>query len=139
VRDNGDVPLLLAAYLRKKVGKRFADTPEVVVVQGGKTVAEADLVAVADDVLIVGEAKSNNNLGVDTANEAKSVQLRLRLADIFGADEILIATTESRWKERSLTAIKSAMESYAWPDGLAPRLRAVTSLGANGKGDETYL
>ncbi|MGV0865725.1 hypothetical protein [Mycolicibacterium sp. XJ652] len=139
VRDDGDVPLLLAAYLRKRAGKRYADTPEVVVVQGGKTAAEADLVAVTDGVLIVGEAKSNNTLGVDKANEVKSVGLRLHLAEIFGADEILIATTESAWKERSLTAIKAAMESYTWPGGLRPRLRAVTSLGADGKGVETYL
>jgi hypothetical protein len=136
IRDHGDVPLLLAAYLSTRTRNRFSDTPEIVVRQRGKTVAEADLVAVAEDTLLIAEAKSNDILGGTGDGEVASVRLLLKLAEIFGADEIIIATTENNWKEHSLTTIRSEMESYSWPYGMKPKLRVVTSLAPGGKGVE---
>lgn len=104
--------------------------------QRGKTVAEADLVAVAEDTLLIAEAKSNDILGGTGDGGVASVRLRLKLAEIFGADEIIIATTENNWKEHSLTTIRSEMESYSWPYGMKPKLRVVTSLAPGGKGVE---
>jgi hypothetical protein len=138
IRDNGDVPLLLSNYLQKQVGERFSDTPEVVVLKGRKTVAEADIVAVAGDLLIVGEVKSNDALA-GKKDMAKAVRARLHLAEIFGADEIVIATTEASWSGPSLDAIESEVAAHVWPSGLRPKLRSITSLSAHGQGVETYL
>jgi hypothetical protein len=139
VRDNGDVSLLLAAYLRNKVGNQYSDASEVVAIQSRKTIAEADLIAVAAGVLIVAEAKRNGELGRKAEEEKATIKKRLSLAEIFNADEIVIATTHSAWKERSLNAMKDAIDSYAWPAGLKPRLRVVTSLAQSGIGVEEYM
>jgi hypothetical protein len=138
-RDNGDVSLLLAAYLRNKVGNQYSDAPEVVAIQSRKTIAEADLLAVAAGILIVVEAKRNGELGRKADEEKASIRKRLKLAEIFNADEIVIATTQSAWRERSLNAMKDAIDSYAWPAGIKPRLRVVTSLAQNGIGVEEYM
>ena len=139
VQSHGDVPLLLAAYLRKQSENRYSDTPEIVVRNAGrKTIAEADLLAVADGRLIVGEAKSNDSLGEGDA-ETASVQSRLRLAEIFDADEIIMATTRNSWKPHSLDAMAAVVGNHVWPNGLAPKVRAITSLTVGGKGSETYL
>ena len=103
--------------------------------KGKHTIAEADLVAVAGDVLLIAEAKSNDVLE-KASSEAESVKRRVELAEMLGADEIVIATTRDKWKERSLNAIMSAIDSHSWPDGLKPRLRVVTSLAGNGRGVE---
>ena len=138
-RDHADVSLLLAAYLRKKAGNQYSDAPEVVAVQDRKTIAEADLIAVAAGVLVVGEAKSNGNLGRRPEEEKASIKKRLKLAEIFGADEIVIGTTQPTWKAHSLIAIKAAIDSHPWQAALRPKLRVVTALAENGSGEENYI
>jgi hypothetical protein len=139
VGAHGEVPLLLATYLSKQVGNHYSDTPEVVLRRKGSTAVEADLIAVAEDTLLIAEAKSNDNLGVASAAEAKSVRLRLKLSEIFDADEIVFATTEDSWKARTLSTITSEVEAYEWPNGIKPRIRVVTSLAPGGRGVEDFF
>ena len=67
---------------------RYADTTEIVIRRGRRTVAEADLVAVADGRLIVAEAKCNGSFG-DGDEAMACAQGRVKLAEIFDADEIV--------------------------------------------------
>lgn len=61
--DHGEVPLLVSRHLRS-AARRHDDVPELDLRDAsGKPVAEADLIAVSDDNLIVAEAKSNDALG----------------------------------------------------------------------------
>lgn len=138
VRDNGDIPLLLATYLRMRAENRYADTTEIVIRRGRRTVAEADLVAVADGRLIVAEAKCNGSFG-DGDEAMACAQGRVKLAEIFDADEIVMATTAPSWKSNSLDAMAQAVAQHDWPNGLAPKIRAITSLAGEGKGTEINL
>ena len=61
--DHGEVPLLLSRHLRSG-SRRYDDVPELELRDdSGNPVAEADLIAVGDDEVIVAEAKSNDALG----------------------------------------------------------------------------
>jgi hypothetical protein len=133
--DHGEVPLLLSRHLRS-VSRRYDDAPELELRDAsGNPVAEADLIAVSDDDLIVAEAKSNDALGGGAREIRRAAAKRVRLAEVLGADQIILATTEARWSASSITAIRSAVTGHAWPAGLRPTVRLITSLGGDQVGD----
>ena len=93
--DHGEVPLLLSRHLRS-TSRRYDDVPELELRDAsGNPVAEADLIAVCDDDVIVAEAKSNDALGGNAKEIRRAAAKRVRLADVLRADQIILATTRT--------------------------------------------
>lgn len=129
--EHGEVPLLLSRYLRT-ASRRYDDAPELELRDAsGKSVAEADLIAASDDDLIVAEAKSNDKLGGGTREIKRAAAKRVRLTEVLGASQIILATTEAQWSAASITAIRDAVTGHAWPASLRPAVRLITSLGGD--------
>ena len=127
--EHGEVPLLLSRHLRS-VSRRYDDAPELELRDAsGNPVAEADLIAISDDDLIVAEAKSNNALGGRAGEIRRAAAKRVRLADVLRASQIILATTEPQWNASSITEIRSAVRRHTWPAGLRPATRLITGLG----------
>lgn len=129
--SHGEVPLLLSRYLRA-ASRRYHDAAELELRDAsGKPVAEADLIAISDDDLIVAEAKSNDALGGGTRAIRRAAAKRVRLAEVLGASQIVLATTEGQWSSSSITAVRDAATGHPWPANLSPTVRLITSLGSD--------
>jgi len=129
--DHGEVPLLLSRHLRS-TARRYDDVPELELRDdSGKPVAEADLIAVGNDEVIVAEAKSNDALGKNPREVKRAAAKRVRLADVLRADQIVLATTRPEWSASSLREIRSAVTGHPWPAGPRPAVRLITGLGSD--------
>jgi hypothetical protein len=129
--DHGEVPLLLSRHLRSG-SRRYDDVPELELRDAsGNPAAEADLIAVDDDDVIVAEAKSNDALGGSAREVRRAAAKRVRLADVLRADQIVLATTRPEWSASSITEIRSAVTGHTWPAGLRPAVRLITGLGGD--------
>jgi hypothetical protein len=132
--QHGDVPLLLSGHLRGK-SRRYADIAEVELVEHGKGVAEADLLAHADGRVITAEAKSNSALGESSRKVRDAASKRAVLAHALQADEVILATTTDTWVTGSVDAMRSALTAHSWPRGAPPVLRTITRLGTDSPDD----
>ena len=123
------VGLLAAEYLRSK-GRSYDDVSELEFFSGTDPVAEADLLAVVDGRIVLGEAKATPRLGTRPERVAKARKLAT-IAATVKADELLLCTSSSStWSAADLAAIKSAL-GEAVPDvGMRPLIRTVTGLGS---------
>lgn len=129
--DHGEVPLLLSCHLRSG-SRRYDDAPELELRDAsGSPVAEADLIAVSNDEILVAEAKSNDTLGRNAKEIRRAAVKRIRLADVLHADQIVLATTRLEWSASSITEIRSAVTGHSWPAELRPAVRLITGLGGN--------
>ena len=129
--DHGEVPLLLSRHLRSS-SRRYADMPELELRDtSGSPEAEADLIAVSDDEVIIAEAKSNDTLGGNARQVRRAAAKRVRLADVLCADQIVLATTRPEWSTSSITEIRSAVTGHPWPAALQPAVRLITGLGSD--------
>jgi hypothetical protein len=129
---------LLAEFLagapeRRGIESRwYDDAPELELRDaGGSPVAEADLIAVSDGILIIAEAKSNNTLGSNPREIKRAAAKRVKLADVLRADQIILATTQQDWNASSATAMRDAVNGHPWAAGLPPSVRLVTGLGGD--------
>jgi hypothetical protein len=129
--DHGEVPLLLSRHLRL-TARRYDDVPELELRDAsGQPVAEADLISVANDQVIVAEAKSTEALGRNLGEVKRAAAKRVKLASVLQADQIVLATTRPDWSASSLTEIRSAIAGHPWPAGLRPAVRLITGLGSD--------
>lgn len=96
---HGEVPILASAALSAKSGRGYADTPELEFfeLEGGKRVAEVDVVASADREVVIVEAKSTDSF--PHGKRAEQTGKLLRVAEVLRADRIVLATTEPQWKQ----------------------------------------
>ncbi len=123
--------MLLSRHLRSG-SRHYDDVPELELRDtSGNPAAEADLIAVSDDEVIVAEAKSNDALGGSTREVRRAAAKRVRLADVLRADQIVLATTRPEWSASSITEIRSAVTGHTWPAGLRPSVRLITGLGGD--------
>ena len=128
--DHGDVPLLLSRHLRS-LSRRYDDAPELELRDAaGSPVAEADLIAVSDDSLIIAEAKSNDTLGGKPREIRRAAAKRVKLADVLQADQIILATTQQKWNASSTAEMSSAVNGHPWTAGLPPAVRLITGLSS---------
>ncbi|MBI3224189.1 MAG: hypothetical protein HYZ39_03910 [Mycolicibacterium cosmeticum] len=136
LKDNGDVPLLLSEYLRKRSTRTFLDAAEFELVgHSGDPVSETDVLALADRQLVVAEAKSSNTFGGRTERNG-AARKRALAAKAFHADEVVLATTEMAWDQATITAMQAALHNETWPTGQCPRLRTICGLGGDTVTDE---
>lgn len=126
LKENGEVPLLAADRLRTKA-RRYADTAELLFWDGDHPFAEIDLIANADDELLVVEAKSASGYG--TQKQARQQVAKLsRVADVLQADRLVLATTQSAW-DASDVALAESAAARAQPTPLA--VDVLTDLGSS--------
>lgn len=127
ITTNSDAPLRLAAHLTRRA-KKYAHIGELELVQGGRTVAETDLISLVDDRLSIAEVKTNVDLA-SGGNLEKAVLKRVLAARILRADEIILATTKAAWPQSTVEAVADAIRNADWY-GARPELRLITRLGS---------
>jgi len=128
--DNGEIPLLLAHYLRSRSKRSYVDAAEFEMLDSeGVPVSETDLLALADRRLILAEAKSSVSFGSRRERNAIA-RKRVIAAKVLRVDEIVLATSGPHWDSATITAMKRAMAEQDWPAGRAPILRTICGLGS---------
>jgi len=133
LRDHGDVAALLSAFLSagQMAGQsNFCDLEEVEFVEENKPQLEVDLIAYADDTLIVAECKSSDHLSEDGATAREDVRKKCQAAAWLKADRLLFATTAPSWTGRTLGLLKRGVGEFAWGPLGPPEVRVITGLGA---------
>lgn len=132
--QNGDVPFLAGRALAANV-RVFEDIAELDFCRPDEGPDEIDIAAFADGRVIIGEAKCVATLG--TRREAsRSITKLLRISDLLGADEILLATTApGPWKESDIDQLLKASAGHKWRFGIIPRIRIVVNLRDNPQND----
>ncbi len=127
LEQNGDVPFLAGLALAA-TARSFEDIAELDFRRPQQDPDEIDIAAILDGRLIIGEAKSVPSLG--TSRQARqAIAKLLRVGDIIGADEILLATTAPEpWKKRDVDQLLNATAAHRWRFGEAPQVRTLTDL-----------
>jgi hypothetical protein len=120
LNGNGHVPLQLSHYLNRSATRGYTDAPEFELVGAdGKPEVETDLLALGDRLLITAEAKISDTFGTGSKRTA-AARKRVRAAEIFCADQIILATPQDHWDHRTVGAMKHALRAVQWPSGTAP-------------------
>ena len=135
LKQHGEVPLLLSHHLRS-VSRSYTDISELELLDSGNPIAECDLLAAVDGTVIAAEAKSVTRLGRSAQEVKEVINKRIRIARVLRADEIILATTESRWDHTGVRELAAAVRAREWPTGSAPSVRLIIGLGTPGLGDE---
>jgi hypothetical protein len=130
LEQNGDVPFLAGMALAA-TARSFEDIAELDFRRPDEDPDEIDIAAFVDGRLIIGEAKCVASFG--TKKKANlSIAKLLRISDLLGADEILLATTAPRpWKKSETDHLLTATAGHTWRSGKAPQIRVVTDLRAD--------
>lgn len=126
--QNGDVPLLLAHHLRSRAS-RYADLAEIEILDDQEAVAECDLLAMVDDVVVIAQAKVTSKLAGTKAETRRAIAKRVQLAQVLRADQIVLATSSAEWQTADLDQLKDAIGRASWPIR-RPVLRVVSGLGS---------
>ena len=140
--SHGHAPLQLAAYLQKR-SRRFSDVAELELFHQGqrKAIAETDLLAHADGLILTGEVKTNDHINDSGQSLPKAAGKRVDWAAAVRADEVLLATTQAAWQQSSVDAVAKAIANAAsagrFPPHRTPRLRVITGLGTPIVADRT--
>jgi hypothetical protein len=128
LEQNGDVPFL-AGWALAKTARSFEDIPELDFHwPGTEKPDEIDIAALVDGRMVIGEAKCVASLGTRKETN-KAVQKLIRVSDLVGADEIVLATTASGpWEDLATSQLVKAVAAYGWRFGTTPRIRVLTDL-----------
>ncbi|MDO7881788.1 hypothetical protein Q5716_06055 [Protaetiibacter sp. WY-16] len=113
--SHGDVPILASAALSQRA-RGYLDTPELEFFEldGGKTVAEIDVISSVNGEVIVVEAKSSNEFS--RGKRVDQVKKLLRIAEVLRADRIVLATLQDSWKPGDVEHLaKEAAKSAPFP------------------------
>jgi hypothetical protein len=122
LRQDIRAPILALSKLTE--GARSVLTrPEADVNNSAGWVAEVDLWAVVDSKILVGEAKTVDQLDADRAKEHKAAARLARVAAAVTADEVILATTAPAWNPTTIDTMNNAFKEHASP------LRMLTGLG----------
>jgi hypothetical protein len=134
LEQNGDVPFLAGMALAA-TARNFEDIAELDFRRSDKDPDEIDIAAFVDGRLVIGEAKRVAALG--TRREvSRAIGKLLRVSDLLGADEILLATTApGPWKKTETDQLLGATAGQKWRFGKVPRVRVVTDLRDDPKDD----
>lgn len=125
--QDGDVPFLAGQALAADA-RGFQDVAELDFCRPNSPPDEIDVAALVDERLVIGEAKCIATLG--TRKEAnKSIAKLLRVSDLLGADEILLATTApGPWKKADTDQLLRATAQHEWRFGQTPQVRMLTDI-----------
>lgn len=122
IENDARAPLLaLDQYASEMRGFLFA--PEMDVFQGNNRIAEVDIWVIGEAAIVLGEAKSTNNLGGSETEEKRSIDRLMKVAVAVTAHEVCFATTEQAWSPRTRRLVETATQ------GTPIRPRFLTQLG----------
>lgn len=136
VASHSDLPLILGHYLGRSARHAW-HVGEFELVEGRKSIAETDLVALVDGQLIVAEVKSNNDLAAG-ASLAAAVKKRITVAQVIRADQIVLATSKSTpWSTATVAALKEGIGEASW-FGRPPTVRLISDLTKPAPNDTSH-
>jgi hypothetical protein len=120
-----DVRAPILAVSKLAEGARSVLTrPEADVYKGARHVAEIDLWAIVDGKILIGEAKTIDQLDPDRARERAAARRLAEVAAAVTADEVIMATTAPDWNPTTVDTMNNALRHH----GLL--LRMLSALGA---------
>jgi hypothetical protein len=130
LEQDGDVPFLAGKELAASA-RSFEDVAELDFLRPGESPDEIDIAAIADGRVVLGEAKCVATLG--TRKEAnQSITKLIRIGDLLGADEIVLATTAAEpWPSTEIDLLIKRAATHRWRFGTTPALRVMTNLRDN--------
>lgn len=125
INCHGDVALLVEHHLRQKTpGLVGVDEFEL---RPTSPLEEIDLLCGNSTTVFVGECKLKPTLG-DRLERGKKVNSLIHAAQIFRADQIILASAEpGEWNAASVAALKTGVASGTWVNGVPPQLRLITN------------
>lgn len=126
--QDGDVPVL-AGWVLAAGARTFEDIAELDFrLPEAEDPDEIDIAALVDGRVVIGEAKRIASLG--TRRETNSaVQKLIRVSNLVGADEIVLATTApGPWEDLATRQLLTAVAGHRWRFGMAPRVRVLSDL-----------
>lgn len=128
LHQNGDVPFLAGMTLAASA-RNYEEVPELDFRDpGSEEPDEIDIAAFKEGSVIIGEAKCIASLGTNRESN-RAIQKLVRVSDLVGANEIVLATTEpGPWAHKDTDQLLKAVASYEWRSGIAPGIRVITSL-----------
>lgn len=102
-RNNMAVPALSLYALFRKKGQSFLYASELEFIDKTTNVPlmEVDICCILDGVLSIGEAKKNDNLGNNAAEDEAAARSYLDLAKRLGARNAVFSTLMNEWSERT--------------------------------------
>jgi hypothetical protein len=127
LEQNGDVPFLAGLALAA-TARNFEDIAELDFRRPDQDPDEIDIAAFVDGRLAIGEAKRVASLGTNK-EASQTIGKLLRISDLLGADEILLATTApGPWKKTQTDQLLKATAGHRWRFGKVPQVRVLTDL-----------
>jgi hypothetical protein len=128
LEQDGDVPFL-AGRAFAATARTFEDIAELDFRWPGEEKPdEIDIAALVDGRVVIGEAKRIATLGT-RRDSNHAIQKLIRVSDLVGADEVVLATTAAApWDERDTRQLLKATGGHRWKFGTAPRIRVMTDL-----------
>jgi hypothetical protein len=125
LRHNARVPLLALASLEElSVPSPLLFTTEMDVFKGRNLVAEIDLWMVMDGKVVIGEAKTGNDLEPTPGAERRAAAKLANIAAAVTADQFVLATASASWNPRTEKVMEAALNPY----GI--ELRLMTHVGS---------
>lgn len=133
LRDHGEAPALLSAYLATQRDQHatYHDIEEIVFVRAGQPQVEIDLIAYYSDVLIVAECKSAGQLSRDRRKSREEISKKCQAAAWLKADQIIFATSTDSWTSSTINQITEVVASFDWGPLDPPSLRLITGLSVD--------
>jgi len=102
---NIDLPVRVLRELRPTRGTMLW-VPERTVLKDGKEVQEVDIWAIIDGRIVLGEVTISDTLERTKAKEEERVRRLVRLLTDLTADQMVFATSATRWSARTLESMK---------------------------------
>ncbi len=131
LEQDGDVPVL-AGWTLADGARAYEDIAELdFYFPEAEDPDEIDIAALVDGRVVIGEAKRIASLGTRRETN-RAVQKLIRVSDLVGADEIVLATTSpGPWEDLATGQLLSAVAGHRWRFGTVPRIRLLTDLRAS--------
>ena len=128
LEQDGDVPVL-AGWVLAASARTFEDIAELDFrFPEAEDPDEIDIAALVDGRVVIGEAKRIASLGTRRETN-RAVQKLIRVSDLVGADEIVLATTAlGPWEDLATGQLLTAVTGHRWRFGMVPRVRVLTDL-----------
>jgi hypothetical protein len=123
IDHNARAPLLALESIRRQ-SRSFIFAPEMEVFDDSALLAEIDILCLVEGTIVIGEAKTVDQLGRSEAEERASLRKLLKVAEAISAHELVMATTQNSWSDRTTRILQEATKSRV-------RLRLVSGLGAS--------
>jgi hypothetical protein len=135
IGDHGDVPLLAERHIRQQV-RRLVGIAETDIISEGRVAGEVDIICGAEEVVLIGEAKTEPTMGAGDAT--KKARLLPLVAGALRADFIVLAAgKQGDWDDAVVRKFQDAVSSQRWVTGSPPAIRLISGLRSDSVGDVT--